>query len=84
MPHTVTDPDQPPMDRAEPVFISTKETARLLGVSLKHIYDLLDEQVIESRYLGHRRLVVLASLRTFIAGLPSKRPEAADKGGGAA
>lgn len=55
------------------VFVSTKETARLLGVSRNHIYELLDRGQIESRYIGRRRMVVNASLQAFIAGLPSER-----------
>jgi excisionase family DNA binding protein len=71
----VIDQHDPPADQAEAVFVSTKETARLLGVSRQHVYDLLDERAIESRYIGRRRLVVMASLRMFIAGLPAERAE---------
>lgn len=70
MPTTV---DDPLADQSDAIFISTKETARLLGMSRNHVYDLLDEQAIESRYIGKRRLVVVASLREFIAGLPTER-----------
>lgn len=69
---TATDP---PLDLVDAVFISTKETARLLGVSRQHVYDLLDEREIESRYIGRRRMVVMASLRAFITALPSGRGE---------
>lgn len=72
---TTTEHEPPPTTQADAVFVSTKETARLLGVSRQHVYDLLDEQAIESRYIGRRRLVLTESLRAFIAGLPSERGE---------
>ena len=72
---TAIEPHDPPADQADVVFVSTKETARLLGVSRQHVYDLLDERAIESRYIGHRRLVLLTSLRAFIASLPTERGE---------
>ena len=71
---SATEPDTP-VDLVDAVFISTKEVARLLGVSRQHVYDLLDEQAIESRYIGRRRMVVMASLRAFISGLPAERAE---------
>lgn len=55
------------------VFVSTKETARLLGVSRNHVYELLDRKQIQCKYIGRRRMVVNASLRAFIAALPSER-----------
>jgi excisionase family DNA binding protein len=57
----------------DPIFISTKETARLLGVSRNHVYELLDRKVIDSRYIGRRRMVVKASLDAFVERLPEQR-----------
>lgn len=74
MPTTV-EASPPVQQQPDAIFISTKETARLLGLSRNHVYDLLDEQAIESRYIGRRRLVVVASLNDYIAGLPSERGE---------
>jgi excisionase family DNA binding protein len=59
--------------QGDPIFVSTKETARILGLSRNHVYEMLDQGLIESRYIGRRRLVVMASLREFIAGLPTER-----------
>jgi excisionase family DNA binding protein len=59
-----------PPEQGDAVFISVKDTARLLGVSTQHVYDLLNEKAFESRHIGRRRLVVAASLREFIDSLP--------------
>jgi excisionase family DNA binding protein len=52
---------------------SVKEMARTLGISTKLAYRLLNQRVIESRYLGRRRLVSRASLNAFIEALPESR-----------
>lgn len=69
MPRATRD-DDPPVEK---VFVSTKEAAHLLGVSRNHIYELLNQQAIESRYLGKRRLVMMTSLRKFMDDLPAER-----------
>lgn len=69
MPRTHDDAAAP----REAVFVSTKEAARLLGLSRNHVYDLLNQDAIESRYLGKRRLVLVSSLNEFIDGLPAER-----------
>lgn len=62
----------------EPIFVSVKEAARILGnVSPWSVYQLLDEAKIESRYHGRRRLVVLDSLRSYAKGLPSSPQDVA-------
>lgn len=64
----------PPVEQQpDVIFISTKETARLLGLSCNHVYEMLDDGLIESRYIGRRRLVVMSSLRAYIEGLPTER-----------
>lgn len=64
-------------DDLDPIFVSAKEAARLLGLETPQtVYALLDQQIIESQYLGRRRLVSLASLREYAASLPRTRPEA--------
>lgn len=60
----------------EPIFVSVKDAARILGVSAFTVYDLCDKQAIKSQYQGRRRLVVLKSLREYAAALP-QFPEAA-------
>jgi excisionase family DNA binding protein len=58
----------------EPLFISVKEAAMVLGISRNYMYSLLDMGLIESRYMGRRRLVLLSSLHDFVASLPEVRP----------
>jgi hypothetical protein len=58
----------------EPIFVSVQQAMVMLGLSRNQTYKLLDQRVIESRYFGRRRLVVLASLREFAEGLPTERP----------
>ncbi len=59
----------------EPIFCSVETAADLLATSKQSIYQLLDKGLIESRYQGRRRLVVVASLRDYANALPSV-PEA--------
>ena len=54
----------------DPIFISVKETARLLNLTPWSVYALLDDQKIESRYHGRRRLVSMASVKDYAANLP--------------
>ena len=60
----------------EPMFVTVKEAARLLGVSTWTMYQRLDQQVIESQYEGRKRLVSYPSLKAYAEGLPNVRPEA--------
>lgn len=46
----------------------------MLGLSNWSVYKLLDKGHIESRYKGSRRLVVVESVRQYVAGLPTERP----------
>jgi len=59
----------------DPIYVSVKEAARLLGLSTWSMYQKLDKQVIESRYDGRKRLVLVSSLREYAASLPSTAPE---------
>lgn len=65
------------MPDLDPIFVSAKEAARILGVSTWTMYQLLDSQSITSQYQGRKRLVLFTSLREYAAGLPTSRPEAA-------
>lgn len=65
------------MTDIDPIFVSVKDAARILGLSSQVLYSKLDQQVIESRYDGRKRLVVLASLRKYAANLPDVKPEKA-------
>lgn len=61
----------------EPIHVSVKDAARILGISPHHCDRLLNaaDSPIDSRYLGKRRLVVLTSLREYAANLPTTRPD---------
>ena len=63
-----------------PIHVTVKDAARILGISPHHCYRLLNAEppAIDSRYIGKRRLVVLASLRAYAESLPVK-PEAAEE-----
>lgn len=63
------------MPELDPIFVSVKEAARLLGLSTWSMYQKLDQQVIESRYDGRKRLVSVESLREYAASLPTAAPE---------
>jgi excisionase family DNA binding protein len=65
------------MPELDPIFITVKDAARMLGVSTWTTYQLLDSQTIASQYHGRKRLVVLTSLREYAEGLPTSRPEVA-------
>jgi excisionase family DNA binding protein len=53
----------------DPIFISAQQAADALNVTRWQLYKLLDEQHIDSRYLGRRRLVSVSSLRAYAEGL---------------
>jgi hypothetical protein len=58
----------------EPLLISVAEMRSMLGISKNYAYTILDQGLIESRYIGRRRLVVLESLRAYVAALPREPP----------
>ena len=58
----------------DPIFVSVKDAAAMLGVSRWVVYQRLDAGLIESRYEGKLRLVSLASLRAYADSLPTVRP----------
>jgi excisionase family DNA binding protein len=58
-----------------PITVSVKDAAAITGLSKWTIYKRLDDKSIESLYEGSRRLVVVESLRRYIASLPTERPE---------
>lgn len=63
------------MQDLEPINVSVKEAARVLGVSTWLLYKRLDEQAIESTYEGRKRLVNYQSLKTYASALPSTPPQ---------
>lgn len=53
----------------EPIFISVKEAARMLGLHVITVYDLCKAGEISSAKFGKRRLVEAASVREYAAKL---------------
>lgn len=60
----------------EPIFVSVKEAAHILGLTSWSVYQLLDQQRIKSQYHGRRRLVRVDSLREYADNLPEVPPAA--------
>lgn len=58
------------MPELDPINVSVKEAARILGVSTWLLYQRLDQQAIASTYEGRKRLVNYASLKAYAAALP--------------
>lgn len=63
------------MSGIDPIFVSVKQAAVVLGISPWSVYQLLDAQLIESRYHGKRRLVRVTSLHDYAEGLPSEKAD---------
>lgn len=59
-------------DTPTPIFVSVKQAADMLAISPWSTYQLLESGDIESRYMGRRRLVSVASLHEYAAALPTK------------
>lgn len=55
-----------------PIFVTVKDAAKMLAITPWSVYQLLNEEKIASQYHGRRRLVSVASLRAYAAGLPTK------------
>ncbi|MGH3355137.1 MAG: helix-turn-helix domain-containing protein [Nocardioidaceae bacterium] len=66
------------MTDIDPIFVSVKEAARILGISPWVCYQLLDKGGIESRYHGRRRLVSYQSLVEYADRLPEHPPAPAN------
>lgn len=65
---TESPPDSPPR-----LLVSVPDMAHMLGISRREAYRLLDDQRVESRWQGRRRLIPVASIEAFAASLPSQR-----------
>jgi excisionase family DNA binding protein len=63
------------MPEPDPIYVSVKEAARILGVSTWLMYQRLDGQHIDSVYEGRKRLVDFQSLKAYAASLPSTPPQ---------
>jgi excisionase family DNA binding protein len=60
------------MSDLDPLLVSVKDGARILGVSDWQMYELLNKGEIESRYIGRRRKIVYSSLRSYFDSLPDE------------
>ena len=60
-----------------PIFVSVKQAAVALGISTWSCYQLLNENRIDSRYHGRRRLVSVESLREYAESLPASPDKSA-------
>lgn len=56
-----------------PLAVTVSDMARMLSISRARAYQLLDEQIIESRFIGRRRLIPVASIEAFLHSLPTER-----------
>lgn len=65
-----------PSPTMEPIFVSVKQAAQILGLSMWVVRQLLKDGAIDSRYQGRRRLVSVESLREYAAALPAIAPTA--------
>lgn len=61
-------------DGIDPIFVSVKEAARLLGISTWSAYQLCYEEKLECRFRGRRRMVVVQSLYDYADNLPTQAP----------
>ncbi len=55
----------------EPLLISVPEAAKTLSISRSAIYVLMSEGAIKSCKIGKSRLIVTASLHSFIESCPT-------------
>lgn len=60
----ITQPDISP----DPIAVSPREAAKLLGVSVPTMYEILMSGQVRSVKAGTRRLVSVASLRAYVDG----------------
>jgi len=47
----------------EPLFVSITDTAKALSIGRTSVYELIRTNQLETRKMGRRRLVLVASLR---------------------
>lgn len=64
------------IDAPSQITVTVKEAAKLGGCSEWTVYGWLNSGAVEGRYLGRKRLVLFASLKAYIEGLPVDAPEA--------
>jgi excisionase family DNA binding protein len=57
--------------RTDKLLVSIAEASTLISHSRSFVYGLIRSGKIETKVTGKRRLVVLASLKAYVADLPS-------------
>lgn len=67
-------------EKVGPIFVSVKQAGQILGISTWSCYQLLNENKVDSRYHGRRRLVSVKSLEEYARNLPTSPTD----GGGVA
>lgn len=65
----------PDTNTTDPITVTAKDAAKLLGISPWSVYQLCEQKKVASRYHGRRRLIELESLRDYVKSLPTERPE---------
>ena len=56
----------------EPLAVSVKEAARIVGLSRSRLYELISSGQIEARKVGTRTIIPTESLRALVADAPAK------------
>lgn len=51
----------------EPITVSVDQAAKMLNLGRNRVYDLIQENKVESFTYGRRRLITVASINQFIA-----------------
>ena len=52
-----------------PILFTPEETARMLGISRRRVYDLMQERKLRSVHVGSLRRVSAQALREYVDGL---------------
>ncbi len=60
-----------PANQAAPIAYPPKEAARLIGVGLTKLYELIGTGELPAKKAGGRTLITAAALHTYIARLPA-------------
>ena len=63
---TITPQDKTEKHAIEPLAVSTKDAARLLGVSERTVATLAEKGLIQRKKVGWRSLFVVQSLKQFL------------------
>jgi len=64
----IVSPVQPPKEAVEPLTMSIKDAARLLGLGRSTIYRLMGEGHLHPVKIGNRTLIKMASIRRIAEG----------------